>query len=494
MVGVGYSAAPPGAMGAEGHPTACSHMAASPHRVRTPVAGMGYNAAPPWAMGVGGQASPAPRDVSPQPPLRSVTPMVAPPHAAPSGVGQDAPLWDGKPGGESSDHSSHASTKAPTTGSLQATPTIGGLQPAPLGSRGCGATGGLAPPSPWCADAPCRSTPPHHIAAEEGGLLGLEAAPAQTKTMPLLMWESGEGIGMLDEYPKVAASLAMPPSPSAASAAGAPPPSDGSWSNTGIKPVPLVVVAEGAVWNGFGDFGSDCAARDADIGDCASVAGATSVAGSASSEARRRRQQKFVPIVAMPVVTEPEVGPFSEEACGANIGISEDGYVAERCCGCRDAAAVGSRPLERQARGLYFEIKVRQTVDGWLGGLGIGVTHTPPGTLPKLPDKALALPETFIAGYSGSVYLNGTEQRTSWQPENLKIGQHVGLLITGDGREHFKVFIDGVERLHVDGADLHAFGLRDAPLFPVLDIHNATQCVELIPGAMAPSASAPGHK
>mmetsp|Transcript_118505 Transcript_118505/g.329397 ORF Transcript_118505/g.329397 Transcript_118505/m.329397 type:complete len:198 (+) Transcript_118505:3-596(+) len=193
----------------------------------------------------------------------------------------------------------------------------------------------------------------------------------------------------------------------------------------------------------------------------------------------------------MPVVASPEAGPFCEEACGASIGLSEGGFVAERCCGCRDAVVVGSRPLERQARGLYFEVQVRQTVDGWLGGMGIGVTHTPPGQLPRLPDKAVGLAETFVAGYSGCVFLNGSEKRTQWQPETLKIGQRVGLLITGDGREHFKVFVDGVERLHVDGADLHAAGLRDAALYPVVDVHNATQSVELLPWAVAPAAPAP---
>lgn len=203
-------------------------------------------------------------------------------------------------------------------------------------------------------------------------------------------------------------------------------------------------------------------------------------------------QERCLPIVAMPVISDPLVAPFSQEACGTNLTLSEDGYLATRHCGCRESAVMGSCPLQRQMRGLYFEVKLRQVLEGWLGGLGIGVTHSPPGQLARLPDKAWRVPESFVVGYSGSAYLNGNERRLAWQPDGLKVGQHVGLLITGDGRQNMLIFVDGEEVLRIDGGDLHALGLRDAPLYPIVDVYNAAQSVALVPRATLLAVVMPG--
>jgi len=103
--------------------------------------------------------------------------------------------------------------------------------------------------------------------------------------------------------------------------------------------------------------------------------------------------------------------------------------------------------MERQIRGLYFEVEVKQTVDGWLGGLALGFTHTAPQQFQheRVPDKAWRVPSTFVVGYSGCIYLDGTERRTEWQPDVLKVGQRVGLLLTGDGRCDMVVYVDGEE-------------------------------------------------
>jgi len=247
----------------------------------------------------------------------------------------------------------------------------------------------------------------------------------------------------------------------------------------------MVVVAEGSVWSGFSQSEDVvCTVHS----DSASLTGASGFLEDSVSVAgdRRTRLARGVPIVAMPVLADPLVAPFSNEACGSNLMLSEDGYRATRRCGCRESVAIGSAPLERQSRGLYFEVEISQTVEGWLGGLGIGVTHTPPGRLARLPDKAWRVPETFVVGYSGSIFLCGAESRTAqWQPDQLVVGQCVGLLITGDGRENLIVFVDGEEVLRVEGADMHAAGLRDAPLFPIVDVFNASLSVQLRPHAVA---------
>lgn len=196
---------------------------------------------------------------------------------------------------------------------------------------------------------------------------------------------------------------------------------------------------------------------------------------------------KNLPIVAMPVLP-PSVAPFSQEAVGNNIKLSQDGFTATRSSGCRDSVALGKVPLRRQTPGLYFELEVCQTVEGWLGGLGIGVTHTDPSQLKehRLPDKAWRFPGTFVVGYSGARYLNGANSPADWQPDALKVGQRVGLLMSGDGRTDMVIFVDGAEVMRLPGEELRHAGLRDEPLFAIVDVYNATVSVKLLPGAVAP--------
>mmetsp|Transcript_34230 Transcript_34230/g.97905 ORF Transcript_34230/g.97905 Transcript_34230/m.97905 type:complete len:192 (-) Transcript_34230:203-778(-) len=191
----------------------------------------------------------------------------------------------------------------------------------------------------------------------------------------------------------------------------------------------------------------------------------------------------------MPVTKDPFTAPFSKMACGMNLQLSEDRYTATRSCGCRESAVVGEAPLQRQRRGLFFEVTVQSVVDGWLGGLAVGVTHTAPASMQqRMPDKACNIPRTFIIGYSGSAHLNGVEARCQWQPDRLREGQRVGVLVTGDGREDLVVFVDEEEVLRVEGSALHDTGLRPEPLYPVVDVFNATLAVSLTPYATAPEA------
>merc|ERR1712039_889477 len=119
----------------------------------------------------------------------------------------------------------------------------------------------------------------------------------------------------------------------------------------------------------------------------------------------------------MPIRKNPVVRPFSATACGLNLFISRDGYTVQRGVGCRDSVAIGGAALQRQEHGLYFELRIEKVIDGWVGGLGIGVTHTPPSTFDDwtdstgkhIPDVAWRVPQSFLVGYTGRVYLNGQE-------------------------------------------------------------------------------------
>lgn len=192
------------------------------------------------------------------------------------------------------------------------------------------------------------------------------------------------------------------------------------------------------------------------------------------------------PIQAMSVVDSPALPPFSRELCGANLTLSEDGYTAARTRGSRQSVVLVNAPLARQMEGLYFEVRICQTTEGWVGGLGIGVTHTCPGELRTVPDKAWRIPSTFIVGYWGTVFLNGKERLARWRPDSLQAGTNVGLLITGDGRNDLLIFVNGSPAIHIDGAALKSAGLRPAPLYPVVDVFASTTSVTLLAQSAPP--------
>lgn len=189
--------------------------------------------------------------------------------------------------------------------------------------------------------------------------------------------------------------------------------------------------------------------------------------------------------VAAPQDGSGATAPFSQQTCGANVTLSEDGYTATRTRGCRQSVLLGSAPLMLQALGWYFELEVCETVEGWVGGLGIGVTRTSPGQLRRIPDKAWRLQHTFIVGYWGCVFLNGKERRTHWRADTLPVGARVGLLVSSDGSGDLRVFVDGTLVVSVPGALAEQVG-PNTELFPVVDVFAATLKVVLQKHATPP--------
>lgn len=175
--------------------------------------------------------------------------------------------------------------------------------------------------------------------------------------------------------------------------------------------------------------------------------------------------------------------PFSRTMCGVNVSLSEDGYVATRTRGCRQSVLIGSEPIARQSLGWYFEVEVREKNEGWVGGLGIGVTKTGPGHLKRVPDKAWRMPHTFVVGYWGCVFIDGKELRTSWRVDSLPVGSKVGVLISESG--DLRVFANGELAVFVEGALASIVSPR-VELFPVVDVFAATLAVELAQRAKPP--------
>lgn len=176
----------------------------------------------------------------------------------------------------------------------------------------------------------------------------------------------------------------------------------------------------------------------------------------------------------------PTTAPFNRQACGVNVVLSEDGYTATRTRGCRQSVLVGSAPLARQPLGWYFEVTVQETVEGWVGGLGLGFTLTSPSQLRRVPDKAWRMPHTYIVGYWGCVFLDGKERSTRWRADALPVGARVGALVSGDGSGDLRIFVDGTLVVHAEGAlQEHVRGPGPVELFPVVDVFAATLSVEL---------------
>jgi len=181
--------------------------------------------------------------------------------------------------------------------------------------------------------------------------------------------------------------------------------------------------------------------------------------------------------------------PFSREACGVNLTLSEDAYVAERTRGCRQSVAIGSGPLPPHAWGWFFEVEVLETVTGWVGGLGIGVTTTPPGQLRRVPDKAWRLPRSFIVGYWGCIFVDGKESRTAWGADSLCAGARVGVLVTNNGHGDLIVFVNQRPVVSVPGALAGGEAetpIWNSPLYPVVDVFAATRSVALSRHAVPP--------
>lgn len=96
------------------------------------------------------------------------------------------------------------------------------------------------------------------------------------------------------------------------------------------------------------------------------------------------------------------------------------------------------------------------------------------------------MPNTFIAGYSGCVFIDGKEQRTKWRADHLKVGSHVGLLVSGDGTGDIRVFVDGKPVLLINNAAPEPVGVDGFGYYPILDVFAATLSVQLRPLALVP--------
>merc|ERR1712146_74422 len=92
------------------------------------------------------------------------------------------------------------------------------------------------------------------------------------------------------------------------------------------------------------------------------------------------------------------------------------------------------------AEGHYFEVQVDRVRQGEDDGLVVGVTTTKPKDLrrlvPDLPFVASEVPSSWCIGFTGMAHSTVNQNDfvdVDWEPQYLRVGDRVGLLVTPKG-------------------------------------------------------------
>lgn len=169
---------------------------------------------------------------------------------------------------------------------------------------------------------------------------------------------------------------------------------------------------------------------------------------------------------------------FSTRIKGQNCTVSFDGATATRTKGCRQCVVLGDTPLELHVGcGWYFELRINEVVTGWVGGLGIGITLTRPGSLPCLPDRAWRVPNSWIAGYWGRMFGNGQQHLIDWKPQELKASDRVGFLVNLKGE--CIVYVNDEVRVHFTESKVPV-SPKGTELTALVDVFASAASVTLI--------------
>merc|ERR1719230_1272996 len=154
-----------------------------------------------------------------------------------------------------------------------------------------------------------------------------------------------------------------------------------------------------------------------------------------------------------------------------------DGTTATRTKGCRQCVVIGESPLDLVfGVGWYFELCVNEVVSGWVGGLGLGVTLTKPSSLSVLPDRAWRIPRAWMAGYWGRMFTDGQQHLIDWKPQDLRINDKVGFLVTTKGE--CRVYVNGVEKVRFSEVPVPVSN-AGVELVAVVDVFASTASVTI---------------
>jgi len=129
-------------------------------------------------------------------------------------------------------------------------------------------------------------------------------------------------------------------------------------------------------------------------------------------------------------------------------------------------------------------VRVEMARAGDDDGLVIGVTTFDPLTAIEIYEVANMVPDSWSLGYDGSAQIDDEEDMRdiSWQPNLLKKGDTVGLLVRSDG---LVLYQNGVQVEEVKCGNSPA----GKPLYPMIDLLGGTDAVSLILGATPPEVT-----
>mmetsp|Transcript_50088 Transcript_50088/g.141159 ORF Transcript_50088/g.141159 Transcript_50088/m.141159 type:complete len:476 (+) Transcript_50088:67-1494(+) len=130
--------------------------------------------------------------------------------------------------------------------------------------------------------------------------------------------------------------------------------------------------------------------------------------------------------------------------------------------------------------GAYFEVCVDEVCEGNMDGLTMGVTTAMPDMMEEGHSTADEVPNSWSMGFDGQACVNGRLTEIDWRPRNLKVGDHVGFLVLGDGAAW--IVQNGAQV-----ARLPATLPMDQPLHAFVDLMGNTTKVSLIQAAVPPA-------
>lgn len=184
---------------------------------------------------------------------------------------------------------------------------------------------------------------------------------------------------------------------------------------------------------------------------------------------------------------------FASDCLSDSVHLSADGMSAHHVSSYDEVmygVVLSEGPLVETATGYYFELSVDAIQEGKTGGLVLGVTTTHPADLesmvPGLPEAAVEVPFCWCIGFYGAAYSSapglGNFTDVPWDPQLLRLGDHVGLHLTADG-------VMSVVQNGAVVAQSPDVVPTDCVLYAVVDLLGKTAGVSIVPDAVAPCAS-----
>eukprot|EP00746_Dinoflagellata_sp_MGD_P157152 gnl/MRDRNA2_/MRDRNA2_86120_c0_seq5.p1 gnl/MRDRNA2_/MRDRNA2_86120_c0~~gnl/MRDRNA2_/MRDRNA2_86120_c0_seq5.p1 ORF type:complete len:447 (+),score=87.03 gnl/MRDRNA2_/MRDRNA2_86120_c0_seq5:196-1341(+) len=151
-------------------------------------------------------------------------------------------------------------------------------------------------------------------------------------------------------------------------------------------------------------------------------------------------------------------------------------------------------PIPEFEEGLYFEVQVKRVINKHDDGLTIGVTTTSPkdleAFLPELPEVAAAVTTNWVVGFTGMAHCSIGEWQScphdgnfvdvDWKPQDLKIGDRVGVFVTYEG------LLIVVENGYPVAICPQPVAMDMGPLYGIVDLLGNTMGAALIPDPVPP--------